>query len=102
MRVQGIEIEVGFEPPVPFTDEWLDAVYTSLEKNMAIVSIDMFVEEDDGKIRFLLGVENPFGTDGFTEDVGRDAIHKAFTDAAGPNTQTPQSDFRASRVDEFA
>lgn len=102
MSIQGIDIEVKFEPPVPFTDEWLDAVYASLEKNMAIVSIDMFVAEDQGEIRFTLGIENAFDSDEFTPAVAQDAIHKAFADAAGPNTINKRSEFTAGAVEVFA
>ncbi|MEO2134109.1 hypothetical protein [Microbacterium sp.] len=102
MSIQGIGIDVTFVPPVPFTDEWLDAVYTSLEKNMAIVSIDMFVTEDEGRISFTLGIDNPFGSDDFTENVAREAIDKAFADAAGPNTQNIDNEVHAGKVEVFA
>lgn len=102
MSIQGICIDVKFEPPVPFTDEWIDAVYASLEKNMAIVSIDMFVTEDNGAIRFTLGINNLFGSEDFTEGVAREAIDKAFVDAAGPNKQNVQNHLHASKVEVFA
>lgn len=102
MSIEGIGVAVKFVPPVPFTDEWLDAVYSSIEKNMAILSVDMFVEEELGEIRFHLGVENPFGSEDFTLGVARDAIDKAFQDAAGPNVLTKESEFVPGSVEVFA
>lgn len=99
--IEGISFDVKFVPPVPFTDEWLEAVYISLEKNMAIVSVDMFVNEDEGKISFTIGVENAFDSEDFTENVAREAVDKAFADAAGPNQQTRESEFRAGKVEAF-
>lgn len=100
MSIQGIRIGVKFQPPVLFTDEWIDAIYTSLEKNMALVSVDLFMDEDNGGIDFLLGVDNFLDGDDFCEGVARDAIEKAFEDAAGPNN-APDSAVSAERVGEF-
>ena len=100
--IQGIGVEVTFEPPVPFTDEWLDAVYISLEKNMAIVSIDMFVDEAIGKIRLTLWIDNAFESEDFCEEVAKEAIEKAFADAAGPNVINEKNELTASKVAVFA
>lgn len=101
MSTQGIEVEVTFRQPAPFTDEWLEAIYTSLEKNFALVSVDMCVNEDESKIGFLFGVNNALDTEDFTENVARDAIEKAMRDAAGPN-KAPQSAVSSSKVLAFA
>lgn len=100
MSIQGIQVGVVFEPPAPFTDEWLDAVYSSLEKNMAIVSLDMQVREDEGKVLFLFGVDSSLGDEDFVENVTREAIEKALSDAAGPN-HTPEKKMKAGQVEAF-
>ena len=69
---------------------------------MAIVSIDMFVDEATGKIRFTLGIDNAFESEEFSEDVARDAMEKAFADAAGPNVVNEKNELTASKVAVFA
>lgn len=82
----GIEMRVKFEPPAPFTTEWIDAIYSSLERNMAIKSIDLFSSEDAGEIKFVLGIDGfNHCEDDFFEGVAREAIERALEDAAGPN-----------------
>ncbi len=84
--IVGIEVGLRFEPPAPFTDEWIDALYSSLEANMAIKSIDMFSAEDEGRLRFILGIEGFDHCDeDFFKDVAREALEKALDEAAGPN-----------------
>ncbi len=91
MSIRGIKISATFEPPMPFTDEWLEAVYTSIENNMAIVSIDMFADEEKSTIRFHFGIDSFLDSESFVEDVAREALDKAFADAngEGPTSESP-------------
>lgn len=82
--IKGIHIKATFEELFPFTDEWLETVYTSIQGNMAIVSADMFTDEGAGTIAFHLGVDDRLGTsEDFVVDVAREAMEKAFETAGG-------------------
>ena len=88
--IKGIHIKATFDEPVQFTDEWLEAVYTSIHGNMAIMSADMFSDEDAGTVAFHLGIDATLGTsEDFIVDVARDALTKAFDDAAGGVQEEP-------------
>jgi hypothetical protein len=103
MTICGVEFKATFDLPATFTDEWLDAVYTSLEKNMAIESIDMVVNEEAGEIAFVFGIDDFLESGAeFIMDVGRTALDRAFEDAAGPNTRAEENDLEASDVFAFA
>jgi len=102
-RIMGVESVSTFTPPAPFTDEWIDAIYASLEKNMAIVSADLMIDENVGQITFLLGIQGFVTSDEqFFTDVAQEAIQKAFVDAAGPNTRVAERDVRSNLIPEFA
>lgn len=80
--INGIHITATFNEPKPFTDEWLEAVYTSVQNNMAVVSADMLVNEDESSVAFHLGIDCTLASsDTFVEDVAEDALKKAFDDA---------------------
>lgn len=83
--IKGIHITATFEEPEDlFTDEWLEAVYTSVSRNMAILSSDMFVDAEAGTVSFHFGIDADLATsEDFIEDVARDALNKAFDDASG-------------------
>jgi len=102
MSIQGIEIKVTFTPPVPFTDEWIDAIYASLEKNMAVVSVDVFVDEPNATLKFLFGIDNFLDSEGFTEEIASEAIDLALEHAAGPNIQAETQEISSSKVLAFA
>ncbi len=82
--IHGIHIKAVFEAGVSFDDEWLETVYRSVQANMAIVSADMFVDEDASSIAFHLGIDGRLGTsEECVDDVAHDALDKAFDDANG-------------------
>jgi hypothetical protein len=101
--INGIHITATFKQPKPFTDEWLEAVYTSIQRNMAIVSADMFVDEPANSISFHLGIDCTLSSsDSFVEDVADDALDKAFADAdSGMAPQAPPT-VVAGPVEVFA
>lgn len=90
--IKGIHITATFDEPFPFTDEWLEAVYASVQGNMAIVSADMFTDEDAGTVAFHFGIDATLGTsEDFVVDVARDAMEKAFEAAGGEHvSESPQ------------
>lgn len=81
--INGIFVTATFEERFAFEDGWLEKIYTSVQRNMAVVSVDMFTDEDALSISFHLGIDATLGTsEEFVEDVARDALDKAFRDAA--------------------
>jgi hypothetical protein len=101
--IQGIHIRATFEEPFPFTDEWLEAVYSSVQRNMAVVSADMFVDEDGGVVAFHFGIDSTLGTsEEFVEDVAREALEKAFEDASGDGSFEERPQLISGAVAAFA
>lgn len=83
-KVFGIAVDVKFDEQFTFTDEWVDAIYSSLERNMAMLSVDVFAKEEDATLTFLVGVrtfldETPDGA----AEILNEAIDKALNDAVG-------------------
>lgn len=89
--IKGIQITATFVPPVPFTDEWLEAVYTSVQGNMAIISADMFIDEEASAVTFHLGVDASLcvDPDEFVAEVAREALTTAFDNASGADSEEP-------------
>ncbi|EYT61620.1 hypothetical protein [Microbacterium sp. UCD-TDU] len=101
--INGIHITAQFQAPKPFTDEWLEAVYTSVQRNMAVVSADMFVNEDELTISFHLGIDCRLASsDNFVEDVAEEALQKAFGDADSGVSPTAPPTMVKSQVEAFA
>jgi hypothetical protein len=78
-KLFGVGVEATFDEPFSFTDEWVNAIYCSLEKNMVVRSVDMFLDEDEAKVTFLLGIET-FLDDSpeSAGDLARKALDRAF------------------------
>ncbi len=101
--INGIEVVLRFTPPAPFTEEWIDSLYSSLEQNMAIKSIDMFVKEETGELRFLLGIEGfDHCDDDFFTGVASEAVEHALEEAAGPNARGDRAKPSMSKMMAFA
>ena len=103
MTISGIQITATFEPLVPFPDEWLEAVYSSIQGNMVIVSADMFVDEDESSISLHLAIDTSLASsDTFVQDVARDALEKAFNDASTGGAQDTTPVVVSGEVEAFA
>lgn len=90
MRIFGIRINVQFDDARSFTDEWLERFYSSLEGNIAIVSVDLFLDESERSVGVLLGISCPEGLDeqSLVAGIAEDALDKAIDEADGAHTTT--------------
>lgn len=95
MSMQGIEIVARMVPPARVTEEKAERIYSCLQENFAIKSVDMFLDEDDNSIRFLFGIEVTSvvsDEDAFVEEVAEEALNRAFAvaDDNGPTLIGPE------------
>lgn len=96
MSMRGIAITARPVAPHVMTEEELERIYVSLEGNMALRSIDMFIDFDDNSVRFHFGIDLPTGLDSedFLVDVANDALDKAFDEATDTEDSVTLSDTR--------
>lgn len=101
-KLFGVGVETTFDERFAFTDEWVDAIYCSLEKNMVVRSVDMFLSEDEAKVTFLLGIKT-FIDDSpeSASDLARQALDRAFT-STGDKSHANDMTVTQSEVLQFA
>lgn len=82
MSIHGVQVVAQQEDNQPVSDEELERIFVSLESNMAIKSIDIAGELDQGTITFLLAVECPTGLDtkSLVTGIVDDALTKALNE----------------------
>lgn len=101
MSIHGIEVTVTVTAG-QITDDEAERVYTSLESNFALKSIDMFINAERTEFSFLFGVESPdLGTD--TEEFAQGVITDALTKAlGGTGEESSAVEFSNALVGSFA
>jgi len=99
MSIHGIDVSATMTSG-QITDSEAERVYSSLEQNFALKSVDMCVDLEANSLAFLFGVESPdwaADAEEFVRGVVTDALEKAFGD--GGEVAAPH--FSEARVGAF-
>lgn len=107
MSVHGIEFEIGFAKEVTEVEDRVDKLVECLAENFAMVSIDVALDTDKGRISVLLGVEtsNQITSDQeqLAAELAGDAVERALVVSGFAPPSNRESSLRpSSRVSEFA
>jgi len=85
MSLHGVEFTAQKVGNAPITDDELDQIFSSLESNMAIRSVNIATDVDAGKLSFLFAVDCPTGLDAesLVPGIVEDALESALGGTVG-------------------
>jgi len=103
MATFGVEFTIGI-PAVDDLEDKVDRFYGSLVGNFPLVSVDVALDVDRGRVVALLGINSPddLDPDSFVTGVASDAVNRALRDSGLVDAEDDEGVRPSARVLAFA